>query len=290
VRIRLLGAFEIDVDGVGVSLPVGAQRLVAMLALRGRTGRSRLAGLLWPDTLEQRALASLRTGIWRVNQAAAGLVRAAHGVVELGLEPDSDVERLIAASRAVLGGRAPDDEDPPDLAAGELLPDWEDPWLDAERERLHQLRLHVLEATATRLSERGRYGLALEAALAALRADDLRESAHRAVIAIHLAEGNVVEACRAYDLCRRTLHAELGIDPSPSTAGLVRPWGGAAPTSPVSSPATSPETTPGGGPAVAPRRAARQPHAVPASRAVPSRVPAGVSGPAAQSKAAFSAS
>ncbi|MFE6970169.1 BTAD domain-containing putative transcriptional regulator [Isoptericola sp. NPDC057653] len=276
--IRLLGAFEIEVDGAGVSLPVGAQRLVAMLALRGRTGRSRLAGLLWPDTLEQRALASLRTGIWRVNQAAAGLVRAAHGVVELGLDPDSDVDRLIAASRAVLGGSVEDDDDPPELATGELLPDWEDPWLEAERERLHQLRLHVLEATATRLAERGRYGLALEAALAALRADDLRESAHRAVIAIHLAEGNVAEACRAYDLCRRTLHAELGIEPSPSTAGLVRPWGGAAaqpsPVVPVSPVAAVPS---------APGRRSR---AVPVSRGVP----VVASGSAAHSRAAFSAS
>ncbi|WP_418276913.1 AfsR/SARP family transcriptional regulator [Isoptericola jiangsuensis] len=222
VAIRLLGSFVLEVDGDVVALPVGAQRLVAMLALRGRTGRSRLAGLLWPDTLEQRALASLRTGIWRVNQSAVGLVRAAHGAVELGLGPVVDVDQLIERSRPLLAGPEPDcPAEGPDVASGELLPDWDDQWLDAERERLHQLRLHVLEATAVRLAARGRYGLALEAALAALRADDLRESAHRAVIAIHLAEGNVAEACRAYDVCRRTLRTELGIEPSATTSGLV---------------------------------------------------------------------
>jgi DNA-binding SARP family transcriptional activator len=222
VSIRLLGTFAVDVGGKALALPVGAQRLVAMLALRGRTGRSRLAGLLWPEMVEQRALASLRTGIWRVNQTAPGLIEAAHGIVQLGLVPAVDVDELITASRAVLGGAHADrDEDEPAFATGELLPDWDDPWLHQERERLHQLRLHVLEATAEQLADRGRYGLALEAALAALRADDLRESAHRAVISIHLAEGNVAEARRAYEHCRRTLRAELGIEPSSTTSALV---------------------------------------------------------------------
>ena len=159
VSIRLLGAFAVDVDGRPVALPAGAQRLVALLALRGRTGRSRLAGLLWSGTTEHRALASLRTGIWRVNQAAPGLVVSAHGVVELGLTADVDVTGLIDGARAVLRG-ATDTLAPVDggVGPGELLPDWDDPWLDAERERLHQLRLHVLEAAAGQLAERGRYG------------------------------------------------------------------------------------------------------------------------------------
>ncbi|HET8988398.1 MAG TPA: BTAD domain-containing putative transcriptional regulator [Humibacillus sp.] len=222
VSIRLLGAFAVDVDGRSVALPAGAQRLVALLALRGRTGRSRLAGLLWSGTTEHRALASLRTGIWRVNQAAPGLVVSAHGIVELGLAADVDVTDLIGRAHAVLHG-VTDTVAPVDggVGPGELLPDWDDSWLDAERERLRQLRLHVLEAAAGQLAEQGHYGLALESALAALRADDLRESAHRAVISIHLAEGNVAEARRAYDLCRRTFVEELGIEPSSAIAGML---------------------------------------------------------------------
>lgn len=221
VSIRMLGAFAVDVDGRSVALPAGAQRLVALLALRGRTGRSRLAGLLWSGTTEHRALASLRTGIWRVNQAAPGLVVSAHGIVELGLAADVDVTDLIGRAHAVLQGATDTVSVDGGAGPGELLPDWDDPWLDAERERLHQLRLHVLEATAGQLAEQGRYGLALESALAALRADDLRESAHRAVISIHLAEGNVAEARRAFDLCRRTFVEELGIEPSSAVAAML---------------------------------------------------------------------
>lgn len=222
VVIRLLGTFELNIDDGAVALPTGTQRLVAVLALRGRTGRSRLAGLLWPETTEHRALASLRTGIWRVNQAAPGLVTSTQGVVDLGLETDIDVRRLIAASRAALEATAAPLEgvDVGD-GGGELLPDWDDDWLDADRERLRQLRLHVLEAAAEHLAATGRFGLALESALAALRADSLRESAHRAVIRIHLAEGNVSEARKAYDQCARILRTDVGVGPSQATEALL---------------------------------------------------------------------
>jgi DNA-binding SARP family transcriptional activator len=60
-----------------------------------------------------------------------------------------------------------------------------------------------------------------------VRADDLRESAHRAVIRIHLAEGNVGEARRAYGTCRTLLAHGLGIEPSPMTTRLLGQLAGA---------------------------------------------------------------
>jgi DNA-binding SARP family transcriptional activator len=80
----------------------------------------------------------------------------------------------------------------------------------------------VLETVAARLAAEGLFGMALEAALAALRSDPLRESAHRAVIRIHLAEGNLAEAAQAYRQCRALLARELGVEPSEQTAELVR--------------------------------------------------------------------
>ncbi len=235
VCIQLLGTFGLTVNDHPVSLPTGAQRLVAVLALRGRMGRSRLAGLLWPETTEPRALASLRTGIWRVNQVANGLVNSGQGTVELCLLPSIDVAELIAVSRTVLDGAEssiqPSAESPGPLPVplvapgeaevGELLADWDDPWLEQERERLRQLRLHVLEATAAQLTRSGRYGLALESALAALRIDELRESAYRSVMAIHLEEGNFCEAQRTFERCRQTFLSELGIEPSSEVRDMV---------------------------------------------------------------------
>jgi DNA-binding SARP family transcriptional activator len=51
--------------------------------------------------------------------------------------------------------------------------------------------------------------------------EPLRESAHRAVIEVHLAEGNPGEALRQYDLYRRLLRVELGLSPSQAIRSLV---------------------------------------------------------------------
>ena len=222
-RVRLLGGFHLcDVHGA-VALPGTAQRLVALLSLHGRIGRSRLAGSLWGDTTEGRALACLRTAIWRANQAVPGLVIGSGDTVDLAEGTDVDVRRVVAWAHAVLeGGTAPGTAvTAPEQ--GELLPGWDDEWVVPERERLRQLRLHVLEARAEQLLEEGRFGLALECALAALHADPLRESAHRAVIRIHLTEGNVAEARQAFSRCAKVLASELAVAPSRQTTALVDP-------------------------------------------------------------------
>ena len=221
VVVHLLGSFELRVGDRPVSLSAGAQRLVALLALRGRCGRSRLAGELWPDTTEQRAMGSLRTTIWRINQAAPGLVESTPGSAELEASAEVDVRRLIDLSRGLLASDLAAEDLAIATRTGDLLPDWEDEWLTVDRERLRQLQLHVLEAQAERLLRIGAYGLALECALTALRAEPLRESAHRTVIRIHLAEGNRTEARRAYDRCVELFDRELGLLPSDLTAALL---------------------------------------------------------------------
>ena len=70
----------------------------------------------------------------------------------------------------------------------ELLPDWFDDSLLVERVRWNQLRLHALEAVALKLKSEERYLAALEAALAATAIEPVRESAHRTVVEVYLAE------------------------------------------------------------------------------------------------------
>ncbi len=59
--------------------------------------------------------------------------------------------------------------------------------------------------------------------LGAVRSEPLRDSAHRSVIEVHLAEGNHAEALRQYDGYRRLLADELGLPPSPAIRRLVAP-------------------------------------------------------------------
>ncbi|HSL67563.1 MAG TPA: bacterial transcriptional activator domain-containing protein, partial [Actinomycetota bacterium] len=85
-----------------------------------------------------------------------------------------------------------------------------------------QLRLHALERLCEQLAAAGRFGVAVEAGLQAIAGDPLRESAHRALIKAHLAEGNVADATRQFRIYRRLARDELGVEPSSQAKDLVR--------------------------------------------------------------------
>jgi DNA-binding SARP family transcriptional activator len=61
--------------------------------------------------------------------------------------------------------------------------------------------------------------------VAAVAAEPLRESAHSALIRLHLAEGNRSEALRQYCRYRRLLRAELGVEPTAALDQLLGPPG-----------------------------------------------------------------
>lgn len=224
VQLRLLNAFEVVCDDHTVQLPSLAQRLVAFVALRERpVERAYVAGMLWLDTPDQRAAGNLRTALWRVQTRAPGLLDASGH--RLRLEPGVRVDLRSAerTARREIGGA--DTRCEVELFTGDLLPDWydDDDWLLLERERFRQLRLRALDALCARHLHAGRHGQALEAGLLSLAGEPLRESAHRALIRIHLAEGNTVEALRQYRLCRRLLLGQLGIEPTQQLLDLIGP-------------------------------------------------------------------
>jgi DNA-binding SARP family transcriptional activator len=225
IEVRLMDGFELVSDGVPVPCPLTAQRLLAFLGLHDRPlQRLFVAGKLWTDSTEERALASLRSAIYRANRPIAALIRVVDSRLSLGPGVRVDVREASAHAHALMEGECGECRAGP-LLDGELLPDWYDDWLIIERERFRQLRLHGLEALSLRLLERRRYGEAAEAALSAIAGEPLRESAHRALIRVHFAEGNPSEALRHFELFRRMLHDELGLAPSPQLEALMRAAG-----------------------------------------------------------------
>jgi DNA-binding SARP family transcriptional activator len=134
-----------------------------------------------------------------------------------------DLHVSSAHARRVLRKEAPgDQEGDPNRFGGDLLPDWYDDWVLIERERFRQLRLHALEALCEALGGAGAYGMAIEAGLACVAAEPLRESAHRALMKVHLAEGNPAEAVRQYRLYRKLAAEELGLAPSGQMQHIVQ--------------------------------------------------------------------
>lgn len=215
LRVRLLGGFELWTGSGRPVLSESTQRLLARVALLGPVGRSELSGRLWPDGSEKQALGRLRTQLWRANQAVPDVFECTHGVVALRAHAEVDIHDLLRRGHQVLNGAPVSGVELRRLCErGELLPGWGDDWLLVDRERVRQLWLHLCEFAAARFCSEGQHGLALETALIALGADQMRESAHRSVIKVHLEEGNHSEALRMYDECASLLLRELGVYPT----------------------------------------------------------------------------
>jgi DNA-binding SARP family transcriptional activator len=217
ISLSLLNAFELRSDGRLVRLPLTAQRLLAFVALHEHpVRRAYVAGTLWIDAPEERAGASLRSSLWRLNRPGHQLIVTTSRHLRLAPAVEVDLRRAVALARRLLEGSTDrrDLEGAEAALGADLLPGWYDEWLLFEREHFRQLGLHALEALAERLVRAGDVGRALEAALAAVRTEPLRESAHRTLIRVHLAEGNRCEALRQYELCRRLLRERLAIEPS----------------------------------------------------------------------------
>jgi DNA-binding SARP family transcriptional activator len=215
VRLCLLGGFELRAKGEIVDLPTNSRRVLAFLALRERAvTRVYLAGNLWPDATEVRSLANLRTAIWSLNAPSSAIVVVSPRLLRVADGVRIDVREAMRAAQAAIDRPAGDAFVRQFGEAGELLPDWYEDWVDAERERMRQLQLNALEAVAAKALEDGRYAYAADACLLAIHLDALRESSQRLLLRVHLAQGNLKDARRLYLDYEARLQTEYGLRPS----------------------------------------------------------------------------
>lgn len=226
--LNLLGGPHVVVAGRRVPVPEGSKRLVAFVALNGRcVDRRQAATTLWPDVEAHRAAGNLRSAMWRLRVADLRVLHA--DTCSLSLHPtlSVDLEGVRAWADRLVAGK-PEAEDlnlrAVALHALDLLPGWYDDWVLLERERLRHLLLQAIDALAQLLVLADRPGDAVEAALTAVSVEPLRESAQRALIDAHLAEGNRCEAWRSFGTYRDLLESELGIAPPAELARIFEQW------------------------------------------------------------------
>lgn len=223
-RLCLLGGFDLRAGDCVINLPFNVRRLIALLAVRGRPqDRATVAGTLWMDTTHRHAHANLRTTLWKLGARRELIVGCSADQMWLAPEVDVDVIRAVAQAKGIISPTHNLSVDAVDIdeLSRELLPDWDEEWLRDERERFRQLRMHALETLCGSLASGGRCAEAVYAGHAAVAADPLRESAQRALITAHLAEGNFSEARRQFDQYRRLLWDHLGVSPSPLMMKLL---------------------------------------------------------------------
>src|SRR5690348_9547059 len=270
-RIQLCGELLVELGG--------RRRENALRGRQGRLGfaylllhrhrpirRDELVAALWPEDRAPPREQALAPVLSRIRSAIAPAVLEGRDSVQLRLPEPAWIDVEVALAEIVEARHASEQHDAPkalrcartatELLGGGLLPAHEADWLDAERERVADLRVEALELAARAAIRVG--GAALpQAELDARQAVSeapFRESARAALISVLAARGNSAEALRAYEDVRELLMEELGTVPGSELMALhtslltgAAPTVGAGEVAPMQSPPGPPADLPAPG-------------------------------------------
>lgn len=223
--LRLLGGWQLIVDGVEVELGHREQRLVALLGLTDLTGRGQVASVLWPDSTDEHALGSLRRAVRQCRTRSPGVLVADRLTVALdpGVRVDVDDLRRAAGLTRLPMSDAVARELLDSLRGPELLPGWFDDRVVEERAALDHLRVEALERIAAHGLRQGDHALVVDASGIASTIEPLRESVRELAIRAHLGRGDVAHAAHELQRYAVVLEDELGIEPSDRIRALLEP-------------------------------------------------------------------
>jgi DNA-binding SARP family transcriptional activator len=215
--IRLLGGFEVEVDGRVVAPSAWRHRrgaeLIKLLALTPghRLHREQLMDALWPELPVDAAGTNLRKATHHLRRALGTPepVVIDAGSVALGGEwrVTTDVEDFENAARNALDAGPEACASVAVLYSGELLPeDRYAEWAFEPRERLRLRYLQLLKLAA-------RWEAVLEV-------DPADEEAHRALMQAYLDRGDRPGALRQFARLRDALRTDLGVGPDRASVEL----------------------------------------------------------------------
>lgn len=215
-EVGLLGRWRLLGSGSPIHMCLREQRVVTLIALHGALSRRRIAGILWPETTESRALDSLRVSLYHIHRLAPGLVSCEGGWVELCAQVEVDLHRLHRDLQ--LWAQCPDtllQHLPRLIESEELLPDWDELWLAEQQELLRQLRAQVLEAAALEMLEQDLSRPALDLARAAVRLEPMNERMASILARAEAEQGHRALAAAGLIRFIDRLRDDLGISPGP---------------------------------------------------------------------------
>src|SRR6266540_1769567 len=226
LEVHLLGKFDVRSDGKPITIASRpAQSLFAYLILSAGTShrREKLAGLLWPDSLEETARDNLRHALWRIRKAleAASSARFLHADdVVISFKESSDY-CLDATELEKLNASASADELISVLSnyQGELLPGFYDEWVVLEREHLYSIFEHHMSRLMSLLQDEKRWLDILDWGERWIKLGQKPEPAYRALMLAHAAKGDMSKVAATYERCVKSLR-EFGMEPSEQTRAL----------------------------------------------------------------------
>ncbi|HOT90093.1 MAG TPA: BTAD domain-containing putative transcriptional regulator [Anaerolineae bacterium] len=239
IHLQVLGEPGIRCESVPLP-PFKSRKVLALLvylALNpGTHARSRLAGLLWSDSPEKKALGNLRFALWNITEVLGLQVFETDRLsVTWQQRPDIslDVEEFLTA----LWQARPEHAETPevisaleqavqmyrgDLLAGFDLPDnvLFNEWLQQQRAYLHALAVEALYRLARHYLAHRRLPAAIATARRLLELEPWHEEAHRLLMLALARSGQRSAALAQYIACRRVLSSELETTPAAQTVRL----------------------------------------------------------------------
>ncbi|MFD4650616.1 BTAD domain-containing putative transcriptional regulator [Streptomyces sp. NPDC058441] len=232
MRYRILGVTE-AYDDQGIPLPVGGQRLRALLtSLALHAGRTAPADALiddvWADEPPADATAALQALVGRLRRALGknAVTSEAGGGYRLAARPeDVDLyvfERLVREGTAALTAHDPATAS---RVLGDALALWRGPALAdlADRTAATRPEARRLEAARARVAadlQLGRAADVVPELTELTHAHPYDEPLHALLIRALRDAGRGADALAAYETARRTLADGLGADPGPELAAL----------------------------------------------------------------------
>jgi DNA-binding SARP family transcriptional activator/tetratricopeptide (TPR) repeat protein len=217
-QIWLLGGFRVQRDGQVVPAAAWSRRqaagLVKLLALTPgrRLHREQVIDALWPDDDLEHAGPKLHKAAHFARRSLGDPDALVLKADTVALFPDGHVDIDVVrfereAEDALRTGSRDAMARAIELCAGELLPDDRyDEWIDARRQRVHQLRSDLLRRL-------GRwYDL--------VAIDDADEEAHVGIMRALVERGDHHGALRQYERLAKSLASELGLAPSAEATRL----------------------------------------------------------------------
>ena len=239
-RLRLLGPVRVDQAGKGQNEETtkgGSGRhprfrswrtvaLLGYLAIERRPmAREHLASLFWPDEAPGKGRSNLRRELynltkvlpdcWQADSQTAEFFPSAETTVDIYMLLQLEAEGRWQDAAELLGGEFLEGLNMGDILRFET-------WLLAERERWRARSQAVLTHACNELIEGGRHADALQYGRRILQNAPWNEEAHRKVMRLLVWTGQREAALMQFELCRKALAEELGIEPSRKTRDLHR--------------------------------------------------------------------
>ena len=233
MQIRLLGHFEVSVGDRPIALGGAKQRAVlAMLALEANrtiTADSLIEGV-WGEQPPRSAAKMLQNYVWRLRLALAHggpEIVTRDGGYELRIDPETvdvhRIERLVSEQRCAAAAGQPTSVAREALALfrGEPLADLVDePFAAAEIRRLVELRTTARELAIDADLAASRHEQSVGEIESLLAENPLRERLYAQQMVALYRSGRQAEALETYRNARRTLVAEIGVEPGPELRRL----------------------------------------------------------------------